>query len=250
VFGIGDADRIYPSDTAPGAVLLYRAIPAGCARRSGGDCRPVSVRVGLTSPRRPDETWDAFVARVARGGTRAWRGGGQAYYTGLASLDPEARPAFERLVADARRAGFRVRVEETYRSPERQALLLARDDGRTATATSVHSYGRAVDLIVGDGRIDRPATARAWIAFRRWLVRYRGGAFRLVGTPERTWDWPHVELAAPMLGFRSVDALLVAARRCMEGGAAAAEAAASCTLVPNLPPHVAARGEASTNEVE
>jgi hypothetical protein len=244
VFGVADADRLYASDTTAGAVLLYRAVPIGCVDggatppRSSRVCRPVPVRVGLTSPRRPDETWDAFVARVARRGPRAWPGAVHSYYTSLASLDPDARPRFERLVADARRAGFRVRVAETYRSPERQALLLARGDGRTATATSVHSYGRAADLIIGDGRFDRPSTARAWIRFRRWVVRYDGGAFRLVGAPERTWDWPHVELAEPLLGYRDVETLVAAARRCRAEASGDAAAAARCTLAPRLPAHV------------
>jgi hypothetical protein len=250
VFGIDDADRLYTSDTTAGAVLLYKAVPTACrdggasARRGTGLCRPVPVRVGLVSPRRPGETWDAFVARVARRGTRAWPGGVHSYYTSLASLDPEARPRFERLVADARRAGFPVRVAETYRSPERQALLLARGDGRTSTATSVHSYGRAADLIIGDGRSDRPSTARAWIRFRRWVVRYDGGAFRLVGTPERTWDWPHVELAEPTLGYGDAETLVAAARRCRAEAPDDAAAAARCTLVPRLPAHLAANGQA------
>ena len=34
-----------------------------------------------------------------------------------------------------------------------------------------------------------------------------------LGTPERSCDWPHVELADAPLGFRSVEALLEAARR-------------------------------------
>ncbi len=248
VFGIDDADRLYASDSTADAVLLYRAVPTGCVdgganpRRSTRVCRPVPVRVGLTSPRRPDETWDAFVARVARRGPRAWPGAVHSYYTSLASLDPDARPRFERLVADARRAGFRVRVAETYRSPERQALLLARGDGRTATATSVHSYGRAADLIIGDGRFDRASTARTWIRFRRWVVRYDGGVFRLVGTPERTWDWPHVELAEPLLGYSDAETLVAAARRCRAAVPDHEAAAARCTLVPRLPAHVPPQG--------
>jgi hypothetical protein len=246
VFGIADPARLRASDTGRTAVLLYDAVPAGCAAaatsgRGGRTCRPVTVRVGLASPRRVDETWDAFVGRVRRGGPRAWPAAAHEYYTGLASLDPRARPAFERLVVDARRAGFDVRIAETYRSPERQALLVSRADGRTETATSVHSYGRAADLVVGDGRIDRPATARAWIAFRRWVVRYRGGRFRLVGTPERTWDWPHVELATPVLGFGTLADLVgrcpTVPRRTPDMPSAAVE----CTLRPALPAHVAAR---------
>jgi hypothetical protein len=245
VFGIAEPSRLRLSDTGRTAVLLYDAVPPACgaAVRSGagGACRPATVRVGLASPRRPGETWDAFVVRVRRAGPKAWSAAGRRVLHGLASLDPRARPAFERLVADARRAGFDVRVAETYRSPERQALLFSRGDGRTETATSVHSYGRAADLVVGDGRIDRPETARAWIAFRTWVVRYRGGRFRLVGTPQRTWDWPHVELAAPLLGYRTLPELVGAARDCRAASADAAAAALRCTLRPTLPEHLAAR---------
>jgi hypothetical protein len=251
VFGIDDPSRLYASDSGGAGVLLYRAVPPGCRDRGrtigalpAQGCRAVAVRVGLAAPRRAGETWDAFVGRVRRGGTRAFPAGAKAYYTGLASLDPSARPAFQRLVVDARRAGFRVSVAETYRSPERQALLLARGDGRTAAATSVHSYGRAADLIVGDGRIDRAATAREWVRFRRWVVRYAGGRFRLVGTPERTWDWPHVELARPTLGYTSLPALVDAARACRARATDAAAAASQCTITPNLPTHLQLHAQA------
>ncbi len=241
VFGIDDPDRLFIDGSSADSVLRYHARPVACARARAAACRAVTVRVGLTSPRRAGETWDAFVGRVVRGGTGAWAAARNAYYTGLVSLDPEAARAFTRLVADARHAGFSVRVGETYRSPERQALLLARGDGRTQTATSVHAYGRAADLVVGDGRIDRPETARQWIAFRRWVVRYRAGIFRIVGAPDRTWDWPHVELASSPLGFRSVAALLAAARACRAVTPQdLVAAAARCTVTPTLPAHLAA----------
>jgi hypothetical protein len=41
---------------------------------------------------------------------------------------------------------------------------------------------------------------------------YHGGRFQLIGAAEKSWDWPHVELAGP-LGYRSIEALLLAARR-------------------------------------
>lgn len=245
VFGVDDPARLYfPTDEAT-PVLRYDAVQPTCTsyHTRGGRlvktvhtaCRPIAARVGLAAPRRPDETWDAFVSRVRRDGPRAWPDAAQHYYTSLASLDPDARAAFERLVADARAEGFRVRVAETYRSPERHALLLARADGRTAAATSVHSYGRAADLVIDDGRPDRPATARRWIAFRRWVLGYRDGMFRLVGTPDDTWDWPHVELAEPVLGYRSVDEALAAARVCRDAASSDADAAARCTFAPHLP---------------
>jgi hypothetical protein len=62
----------------------------------------------------------------------------------------------------------------------------------------------------------------------------------LIGTPERTWDWPHVELAAPALGYRDVDALVGAARRCRAEAPTGDAAAMRCTLAPRLPAHVTA----------
>ena len=64
----------------------------------------------------------------------------------------------------------------------------------------------------GRRRPAEPARVR-WIAFRRWVAGFEGGRFRLLGTSEHSWDWPHVELADAPLGFRSVEALLQAARR-------------------------------------
>jgi hypothetical protein len=106
-----------------------------------------------------------------------------------------------------------VRVTEAYRSPERQAYLMVRGGGLTFTATSMHSAGHAVDLVVADGDLYNPRTRANWIAFRRWVAGFEGGRFRLLGTPERSWDWPHVELADAPLGFRSVEELLQAAWR-------------------------------------
>lgn len=245
VFGIDDVRRLYLPTTS-GDALRYAAHPPGCSdelrvgTRRGG-CRAVSVRVGLDAPRAPDETWDAYTARVTRGGTHAWSSTGRAFYATLAALSPDARPAFERLLADARDAGFPVHVRETYRTPERQAAILARNDGRTTTATSAHSFGRAIDVSIGDGRIGRRSTHRTWVAFRRWVLGQQNGAFRLIGTPESTWDWPHVEYVGPpgapmpVLGYRSLDALVAAARACRTATSTLAEAEARCTTASPRP---------------
>ncbi len=240
VFGIDDVRRIYIPTTA-GEVLRYAAHAPGCPTLEnggrpttrGGACRVVGVRIGLAAPRDTGETWDAFTARVEHGGPRAWTAsGGRTEYAGLDALDPDARPAFERLVADARAAGFPIHIRETFRTPERQAAILSRNDGRTTTLTSAHSYGRAVDISVA-GRHS------AWVEFRRWVLRQQNGAFRLIGTPESTWDWPHVEYVgaatATPLGYRTVDALVAAARACRAGAASDAAAAARCTVAPPRP---------------
>jgi hypothetical protein len=130
------------------------------------------------------------------------------------------------MIADARRAGFDVRVRETYRSPLRQAYLLGRDDGSTHTGTSTHSDGRAADLVVGDGDLRRRKTRARWVEFRRWLQRYDGGRFSIIGTPERSWDWPHVAILGDQPGFSSIEELLAAAwaADAANGGAIAAQA--------------------------
>ena len=68
-------------------------------------------------------------------------------------------------------------------------------------------------VLLAAAALQNPHTRARWIAFRRWVAGFEGGRFRLLGTPERSWDWPHVELADAPLGFRSVEALLEAARR-------------------------------------
>jgi hypothetical protein len=118
------------------------------------------------------------------------------------------------MLAAAREAGFRVRVAETSRSPERQAYLLSRRRGRTYTATSHHTGGWAVDVVVGSGNLRHRRTRREWVAFRRWLMEYGRGSFRIIGSPDRTWDWSHIEIRGGAPGVQSVEELLAAARGC------------------------------------
>jgi hypothetical protein len=101
--------------------------------------------------------------------------------------------------------------------------------GSTHTLTSLHAYGRAIDVLVGDGNPRHLRTRERWIAFRRWVTAYRGGEFRILGTPEQTWDWPHVEVPNPDVGFRDIDAALERARECREPGATT-----PCDFVPRL----------------
>jgi hypothetical protein len=129
----------------------------------------------------------------------------------LSALTPVAHTAFDSLLSAARAAGFRIRVTESYRSPERQAYLLAR--GMTRTATSLHSDRRAIDVIVGDGRLSNRETRKRWIAFRRWVQRFDGGRFRIIGRADSSWDWPHIELPNRDVGFQSIEELLDSAAR-------------------------------------
>jgi hypothetical protein len=206
-FGIEEPSRIYLSDTSAEAYLNYDT------ERDPGAGRLVrSYRVGAPSVRLPGESWEEMERRLAGMQPEDFPASTRLADTALASLDPEARPAFERMLAAARRAGYRVRVVETHRTPERQAYLMVAGGGVTFTATSKHSSGRAVDLIVGDGNLRNKRTLSRWAAFRRWVTTYDGGRFRLIGAPGKSWDWPHVELAGPA-GYGSIEALLLAARR-------------------------------------
>jgi hypothetical protein len=212
-YGIDDPTRLYLPDSSPGAILRYDLRLPAPSPLTGR--HQLTARVGYPSARRRGESWEAFALRVLRTPASAFPASARTTTRSLDALDDEARGFFGVLLADARRAGFAVRVAETRRTSERQAYLLARGQGRTLTLTSTHMTGRAVDVVVADGNVGRAATRRQWIAFRRWAQAWGGGGrIRLIGTPERTWDWPHLELAGDPHGFRSIEAALTAAHGC------------------------------------
>jgi len=207
-FGIEDPSRLYLSDSSAHRYLVYDT------RRDRKGVVVMSHRVGAASVRAPHESWEQLERRLRRMRASSFDPAVRVPDTSLASLNPTAREHFESMLAAARQAGFRVRVKETNRSPERQAYLLARRRGHTFTATSHHTGGWAVDVIVGTGNLRHRRTRREWMAFRHWLLAYGGGNFRIVGRPERSWDWSHIEISRGPSGFQSVEELLVAARNC------------------------------------
>jgi hypothetical protein len=221
-YGIEDPNRLYVSDSTEDGLLKYDTRVKRCR-----SCYVNSYRVGFISVRRPGESWEEAERRVRamrpRDFTPAARASSSA---STADLDPGIRGEMERMLADARRAGFALRVVATYRSPEHEAYLMAIGGGRTFTLTSLHSYGRAIDVVVGDGNLGRRATRTQWIAFRRWVTAYKEDAFRILGTPERTWDWRHVEMPTASVGFRTIEAALARASACGR---------AACDFAPHLP---------------
>ena len=224
-FGIVSPSHIYLSDSTDDGVLKYDPAVKRCGR-----CYVDSFRIGFVSVRKPGETWDDLVRRV-----KAMRRPGFAPSSLIASssvstLDPDIQVEVTEMLTAARRAGFQLRIVATYRSPQLEALLMAKGDGRTYTLTSLHSYGRAIDIAVGDGNLSHPATRSEWIAFRRWVTHYRGNDFRVLGMPERTWDWPHVEVPSSKIGFRSIDQALATGRACLSG-----KAERACEFEPHLP---------------
>jgi hypothetical protein len=205
-FGIEDPSRLYLSDSSSLAYLVYDT------ERDRPGTVVMSHRVDGASVRQPGESWEELERRVREMPPSAFHRKVRVPDTSLASLHPVARAQFENMLAAARQAGFRVRVAETARSAERQAYLLSRGGGRTFTATSRHTEGWAVDLIVSDGNLRHRRTRHKWIAFRRWLTARSDGPWHIIGTPERSWDWAHIEISGGRAGFQSIEELLAEAQ--------------------------------------
>jgi hypothetical protein len=221
-YGVEDPNRLYVSDSTEDGLLKYDTRVKRCRT-----CYVNSYRVGFISVRRRGESWEEAERRVRAMRPRDFTAAARASSsTSTADLDPDVRAAMEDMLASARRAGFVLRVAATYRSPEHEAYLMAIGGGRTYTLTSLHSYGRAIDVVVGDGNLSRRATRTQWIAFRRWVTAYKGDDFRILGTPERTWDWRHVEMPTASVGFRTIEAALARARACR---------GTACDFTPHVP---------------
>ena len=201
VFGVERPERLYLSDSTAGAVILYDT-----ERDCGAPCLVSSYRVGAPSVRRHGESWEAMQKRVTETPLKRFPRSVKTPARSLRALSPVARAAFDSLLTAARAAGFTLRVSESYRSPERQAYL--RSLGMTHTATSLHSDRRAIDVVVGNGRLSNPDTRARWVAFRRWVLRFGDGRFRLIGTADSSWDWPHIEIPNEHVGFHSIEQLL------------------------------------------
>jgi hypothetical protein len=200
-FGIEHPEDLYLSDSTPYAVLLYDP-----ERDCGGGCLVSSYRVGAPSVRKHGESWSAMENRVRHTPLSHFPHSARVPTRSLSALSPDARGAFDTLLTAARRAGFEVRVTESYRPAMRQAYLLRR--GLTHTATSLHSDRRAIDVIVGNGRLHDGKNRARWIAFRRWVELFEGGRFRIIGSADSSWDWPHIELPNRTVGYRSIEELL------------------------------------------
>jgi hypothetical protein len=223
VYGVEDPSHLYLSDDSDEGVLKYDTKRKTCA-----SCLVNSYRIGFESVRRPGESWEQAERRVMATPLNRFPDSAHVGSTSLSALDPAVRGDFEKMLADARAAGFDPQITATFRSPVREAYLM-RQGHRTYTLTSLHSYGRAVDVLIGDARLKRPATKQQWIAFRRWVSAYHDGEFRILGTPDHSWDWRHVEIPSSDIGFRSIDAAIQRARECSAPGA---------TVPCDFPPHL------------
>jgi hypothetical protein len=230
-YGIENPHRLYVSDSTEEGRLKYDTQRKRCLF-----CYVNSYRVGYVSVRRPDESWEEAERRVRATPPVVFTGGPNPASTSTADLDPDVRPLAEEMLRAARAAGFHLRVTATYRSPVREAFLMAEGKGRTHTLTSNHSYGRALDIVVDDGNRAHPRTKRDWIAFRRWVTEHRtptGESFRVLGRVEYTWDWPHVELPSSAIGFETIADAVKRAHACL-----APDSTVPCNFPPHLPAHL------------
>ena len=225
VFGVVNPSHLYISDSTQDGLLKYDPELKRCAT-----CYVNSFRIGFVSIRNRGESWDELERRVRAMRRNMFEPSSLVSSSSLSALDPEVQSEVKDMLRAARSSGFRLRVVSTYRSPQQEALLMAEGGGRTHTLTSLHSYGRAIDISVDDGNLGHARTRRDWIAFRRWVSQYRGTDFRVLGTPDRTWDWPHVELPSARVGFRSIAQAIEAGRSCLPSGLRG-----SCEFQPHLP---------------
>ncbi len=231
-FGIEDPHRLYVSDSTEEGILKYDTQRKRCRT-----CYVNSYRVGYVSVRRPGESWEEAERRVRGTAPAAFFGSPHPSSTSTADLDPDVRPLADAMMHDARAAGFHLRITATYRSPQREAFLMAEGRGRTHTLTSNHSYGRALDIVVDEGDRASRRTHDDWVAFRRWVTHYKtssGVHFRVLGRLDHTWDWPHVELPSATIGFDTIDEAIARARTCLAAGATL-----PCNFAPHLPPSLA-----------
>jgi len=225
-YGVVSPSHLYISDSTPDGLLKYDPEPKPCST-----CYVNSYRIGFVSIRKPGESWDDLQRRVRTPHRSSFSPSSRLVLSSsVGAMDPDIQDEVRQMLDAARRAGFPIRVVSTYRSPEQEALLMAKGGGRTHTLTSLHSYGRALDVSIGDGNVNNSSTRRSWIAYRRWVTGFQGDDFRILGTPDHSWDWAHVELPSDRIGFRSVDEAITSGRACLSRPSARA-----CEFLPHLP---------------
>ena len=227
-YGIENPHRLYISDSTPEGLLKYDTRVKKCRA-----CYVNSFRIGFVSVRRPGESWEQAERRVHATKPAVFLRASRRASHGTADMDPAVQPTVDAMLAAARNAGFDVRVIATYRSPVREAYLFSEGGGQTYTLTSNHSYGRALDVAIDDGNPAHSKTRRDWIAFRRWLQAYAthaGKPLRLLGRPDRTWDWGHIDVPSASIGFHTIQEAVARGRTCLHRGAPEL-----CDFLPHLP---------------
>ena len=224
-FGVVATAHLYISDSSRAGLLKYDPQAKSCAT-----CYVNSYRIGFISIRRRGESWEDLERRLRTMSRSSFPKSSLVTSTSVSMMDPSIQGEVAQMLDAAHQSGFRIHIVSTYRSPEQEALLMREGGGRTHTLTSLHSYGRAIDVRIDDGRLGNPSTRRHWIAFRQWVTRFHGEDFHVLGAADKTWDWPHIELPSDKIGFRSIDAAVAASRKCLSD-----DSQRACEFQPNLP---------------
>ena len=224
-FGVVVASHLYISDSSRAGLLKYDPQAKRCA-----SCYVNSYRIGFTSIRRPGESWEDLERRLRKTTRGSFARSSLVTSSSVSMMDPAVQAEVTQMLDAAHHAGFLTHVVSTYRSAEQEALLMRGGGGRTHTLTSLHSYGRAIDVQIDDGRLGNPSTRRHWVAFRQWVTRFHGNHFHVLGSADKSWDWPHVELPSDKIGFRSIEAAVAAGQKCLSDRSPRA-----CEFLPNLP---------------
>lgn len=233
-YGVISPSHLYISDSTKDGLLKYDTKAKSCR-----SCYVNSYRIGFISIRRKGESWDELERRTRTLTRSSFPATSLITSSSVSSMDPDVQGEVTQMLDAARRGGFDVHVVSTYRSPEQEALVMAQSRGRTHTLTSLHSYGRAIDVRIGDGNLSHSSTRRSWIAFRNWVTRFKGNDFRILGPPNRSWDWSHVELPNEKIGFGSIEAAITVGRVCLSDPSPRA-----C----EFPPHLPSSGVSGTRE--
>ena len=158
---------------------------AGCSTVNFTPSNPSPRPLGWTIPKAHGPVYRFFHPKQER----VWKG-----------VSPALREKVEAVLAQLAAEGFDIRVVEGYRSPERQAALLASASGVTSVGSwgSCHNYGLALDAGVfingaPSWDLDDPHVQAGYMRF--------GELSEMVGlnwggrwTAPR--DYPHVELKA------------------------------------------------------
>jgi len=224
-YGVVSPSNLYISDSTRDGLLKYDRERKRCST-----CYVNSYGIGFVSIRKPGESWDELERRVRTLHRSSFPPSSLVSSNSVSAMDPDVQDEVRQMLDGARRAGFQLHVVSTYRSSQQEAVLMTEGGGRTHTLTSLHSYGRAIDVSIGDGNLNNSSTRRSWIAFRRWVTGFHGNDFRILGAPDHSWDWPHVEVPSDRIGFRSVEEAIAAGHVCL-----AHSSARACEFLPHLP---------------
>ena len=134
VYGVVSPSHLYISDSTRDGLLKYDPERKRCST-----CYVNSYRIGFVSIRKRGESWDELELRVLALHRSSFPPSSLVSRNSVSTMDPDIQGEVRQMLDGARHAGFNLRVVSTYRSPQREAILMTEGRGRTHTLTSLHS---------------------------------------------------------------------------------------------------------------